>query len=181
MGNQYFRSVKPNFCNRCGIEKDPGEFYHRKNGDQRTPCKLCVGEQSRIWQGANLVIFRLKSKEWSRLHPESKRNSTKRHKLKYPEKNVMQEQKRRARVSGNGGSYTILEWEQTKKLYNQTCLRCGKNSSVIELTVDHVTPISRGGINCIDNIQSLCKSCNCIKHSHDWDYRFEYWMNGGLV
>jgi len=44
-----------------------------------------------------------------------------------------------------------------------TCVKCGqspaKNNSV-ELEIDHITPISKGGKNDVENLQTLCKKCN---------------------
>ena len=40
------------------------------------------------------------------------------------------------------------------------CVRCG---SPDELTVDHKMPYSRGGTDSLDNLQTLCKTCNLSK------------------
>lgn len=40
------------------------------------------------------------------------------------------------------------------------CLHCGARRF---LTVDHVTPESRGGTLALDNLQTLCRSCNSRK------------------
>jgi 5-methylcytosine-specific restriction endonuclease McrA len=53
---------------------------------------------------------------------------------------------------------------------NYTCQLCGitcpqdavypaKNFA----TLDHIVPLSRGGLHCYDNVQTLCFSCNCAK------------------
>lgn len=48
------------------------------------------------------------------------------------------------------------------------CLRCGETEG---LTVDHVAPQSRGGSDDMENLQSLCRSCNAIKGTTETDYR----------
>jgi 5-methylcytosine-specific restriction endonuclease McrA len=40
------------------------------------------------------------------------------------------------------------------------CAYCGENR---ELQVDHIVPIARGGTDALDNLQTLCRSCNQIK------------------
>ena len=46
---------------------------------------------------------------------------------------------------------------------NYRCTRCGANPSsdhAVELEVDHIIPIARGGSNEIKNLQTLCWKCN---------------------
>jgi len=78
---------------------------------------------------------------------------------------------RRARIKNVGGKYSTQEWEILKKKYNYTCLCCLKKEPEIKLSVDHITPISKGGSNSIENIQPLCKPCNLRKHTKETDYR----------
>ncbi len=42
------------------------------------------------------------------------------------------------------------------------CVQCG---SVVNLHVDHIIPLSRGGREDEDNMQILCRDCNLKKHN----------------
>jgi hypothetical protein len=43
---------------------------------------------------------------------------------------------------------------------NFNCVVCGDTEN---LTVDHIHPVSRGGSDDLENLQTLCKSCNSRK------------------
>lgn len=78
---------------------------------------------------------------------------------------------RRARIRGLSTHYTQTEWRALCELYDHRCLCCGRQEPEIQLTPDHVTPLSRGGSNSIDNIQPLCLDCNLRKNARSTDYR----------
>jgi len=72
------------------------------------------------------------------------------------------------------GKRKPLSTANKKKLYlkqDGICPRCEQRFGYLELTDDHVIPISRGGLNEIENLQTLCKSCNSRKSSKTIDYR----------
>ena len=43
---------------------------------------------------------------------------------------------------------------------NFTCQYCGKTINDIELEVDHILPVSKGGKSILSNLQTLCVECN---------------------
>lgn len=46
---------------------------------------------------------------------------------------------------------------------NFRCVLCGATD---DLTVDHIVPLALGGTNDLDNLHTLCRSCNCRKGVH---------------
>jgi 5-methylcytosine-specific restriction endonuclease McrA len=78
---------------------------------------------------------------------------------------------------GADGNFTIQEWNELKEKQNFCCKLCGKSEIESKLTIDHIIPISKWNewaetykpnYRCgdIQNIQALCKKCNCIKSNH---------------
>jgi len=56
------------------------------------------------------------------------------------------------------------------KLFNYVCCECGilcdKTSSKnadSEATIDHIIPVSKGGLHVLENMQLLCRRCNYLK------------------
>jgi 5-methylcytosine-specific restriction endonuclease McrA len=85
-----------------------------------------------------------------------------------PEKHAENKRRRRERLAQAPGSHTTADWRALCRKYDNRCLCCG-NTGRIER--DHIIPIIKGGSNDIENIQPLCRRCNCSKGQQTIDYR----------
>lgn len=70
------------------------------------------------------------------------------------------------------GTHTEDEWQSLLIFCGEICARCGRSEN---LHKDHILPISRGGCDCIYNLQPLCRSCNCGKDYDLTDHRSPSW------
>ncbi len=108
--------------------------------------------------------------EWLKAHPEAAKEHRRKYKSTHPEVSKAYAHRRRNRLLA-GGSYTPHEWLDLKSKYDHRCLMCHRQEPEIKLTVDHVMPVALKGLNTIENIQPLCKSCNSKKHRKYLDLR----------
>lgn len=50
-----------------------------------------------------------------------------------------------------------------RKIYerdNYRCRCCGRSQNEVDLEIDHIVPIAKGGKSTLDNLQTLCAECN---------------------
>lgn len=52
---------------------------------------------------------------------------------------------------------------------NYRCVECGATNKETTLEIDHIIPVSKGGTNDINNLQTLCKTCNRAKSATIWE------------
>lgn len=178
-------------CSKCHAEKPLTDFYKNKNykGGYTTWCKICHRGFTKQWSKENADNI----KEWAKkyyqenkerinerinarcrerwasdpVYRDRKNRQKKEYNLKNPE---LKKAKDRASKAASGriknkvaeNMFSHSEWVDLCNSYNNRCASCGCDE---KLTVDHIIPLSRGGINTIDNIQPLCKKCNERKGS----------------
>src|SRR3972149_5906426 len=79
---------------------------------------------------------------------------------KLPGMGIASVENNRAHKRGLDGKITRDEWVAVYERNGNKCANCHKQKP---LTMDHIQPLSKGGLHCIENIQPLCKSCNSQK------------------
>jgi len=154
--------------------------YNIENRDKRLLYKIKnkehAAEKNREWYLKNIDAVREKNRERSKQyhakHPEKSYASHKKWVENNPERarflRIVGSKNYRNRKRGANGRFTSGEWKELCEKYSHTCLCC---KQARKLEADHVVPISKGGMNTIDNIQPLCRSCNARKNNKTIDYR----------
>lgn len=77
---------------------------------------------------------------------------------------------RRARKRAGGTTITRLEWLERTALFGGFCAYCDQPAT----EMDHVIPLSKGGLHEIMNVVPACTACNSSKRNHlplDWVQR----------
>jgi 5-methylcytosine-specific restriction endonuclease McrA len=189
-------SIVSKKCTKCGEVKPLSEFYKapRYAGGVKAACKICENAAIKKWEIDHPDRVRARKRKYQAKyrneHPEKAkgaidawyRNNVQKVKdavrgwvQANPEKRKeivkLNQHKRRALKKASGGNITAQEWQSLKEFYNYTCLACKRREPEIKLTLDHVKPLVKGGVNTIRNAQPLCGSCNSSKGTKEIDYR----------
>lgn len=171
----------------CGFQGPPSEF-HRSHKAKCIPCgrkahaAYMLEYKARDIEGynakrrarhqANPETNRVALRRWHAENPGANAAHCKTFKERHPAtaraSKATNHARRKCRRNGNPGDFTTKEFLDLCERTGNTCLRCGGS---INLSPDHIVPISVGGSNTIDNIQPLCKSCNSVKGTQTIDYR----------
>ena len=99
-----------------------------------------------------------------RLHREKLRIYSAAWHKAFPEKTRMRVIRRRARINNAPiNNFTHSQWIEMKEHFHYCCIYCGKKT--LRLTMDHITPLSKGGAHTKINIVPSCGPCNSKKHT----------------
>jgi 5-methylcytosine-specific restriction endonuclease McrA len=143
-----------------------------------------LNAQHRLWTAANKEHIKEYDKKRRDANRERDRENSRRWRAENPDRvkeynkqwDILNRDKRkrlnhnyRARVNGNGGSYTLEELNSLFAIQDYLCYYCGTpffdNTLNAEYHIDHKIPLSRGGTNDISNLVISCPVCNLSKHT----------------
>ncbi len=174
-------------CRGCKKEKKDSKFnlhdYIRKDGTRglRSHCNTCRSAGARKWYSShkeqakaskqtyvenNAEVVAERRLRYSATHIEENRarattwykDNSERGKANAKVAN----HKRRARIAKVGGSFTTSDIRNLYTSQGGLCYYC--SISIEEMChIEHMTPISKGGSNWIDNICLACIPCNRTK------------------
>lgn len=141
--------------NRERIRAQQREYY-RANREKIIARQLTRYEQKRdeilpkqaAYQRANPERYRAYAAKYYAADPEPYRLRAR-----------LSDSRRRANLST--GDLTAEEWQETLEEFDYRCAYC--QASDTRLTIEHLTPLSRGGRHTASNVVPACKSCNSSK------------------
>jgi hypothetical protein len=163
-------------CRKCRKEGRPyikpvGEF--NKNRAQKDGlsnwCKECDRKAKRDRHAANSHRYNETRTHWRHSNREKfleqQRSSNHQCRQRRYERNGREHENSLVKKA----AVRLVEWKDVLEKYGARCLYPGCDS--LEITMDHVKPLSRGGTHTADNLQSLCQIHNSKKSAKYIDYR----------
>jgi hypothetical protein len=183
-------------CKKCQAEKPIEEFRRSKNtkSGYTSPCLECSNKAqrernklpgvkamksrlNREWRLDNADYNRKRKSDWTKENRESARKTVNSWRERNREHVRIMNDRYRSLKLGAQGNHSEQEWLSMVEYYEHKCLWCNEYAKV--LTRDHVVPLSKGGKNCIHNIQPLCRSHNSEKHAKELDFRYGKYLHPG--
>lgn len=170
-------------CTKCSEVKDLDGFRMQKRKGGSYPaswCRACQNELSKECERKKAPQKKLERAEAAKRRPPrppriSNAERAKRWREQNPEKMKAAHAKYRKTEKGKlthrlvsgrrrarmDGTITAEQWERVVAAWRGRCAYCRSKGS---LTIDHVTPVSRGGKHVISNVVPACKRCNDTKN-----------------
>jgi 5-methylcytosine-specific restriction endonuclease McrA len=127
---------------------------HRRSGEKKKAKRAAMTDEE-------IAAYRKKNREYQKrlYHTDPV----------YREKVLMRSKLRQSRRRATwDGTVTLSSISALFEAFGSKCLRCGCAGP---LTIDHIIPVSKGGIDSLGNIQPLCRSCNSWKSTKTVDFR----------
>ena len=125
------------------------------------------------WQRENRERYNNYMNEWNKNHRDSCNIYARKYRTspKGRFQNMLYQRKRRINKKSVIHNFTYEEWKSKIDSTNGICPRCKRPyEEGYGVTLDHIFPLIKakeGYIYNIDDVQPLCKSCNCSKKDGD--------------
>lgn len=124
-------------------ERERQREWRHKNPDKQKA-------RQKRWRDRNREKLRAAYKEWDKEHKDYRRSG-----------------KAKRRLRKNGNSHSPWTHQQVVERGDGFCPYCGKKIGLIYdskiIHIDHIIPLSRGGIDAVENLEAICCKCNCRK------------------
>lgn len=146
------------------------EAVRQYNHDYHAAHAESIHERQRAYKQANAEKMRQSYRAYYAAHVEQYSAHAKAYAAAHPQRGLVNQHRRRARIKGNGGSFTVQQLRELQHAQQGCCAYCERQT---KLTIDHIIPIKQGGSNDISNICLACRRCNFSKHAKTP----EQWIN----
>lgn len=181
-------------CSFCKNVKTESEFYQQPASTRGYSygCRECERRRKRLppdklKRRPNGSVPRNKSEYFKTYYLNNRDRRLKNRRLYYlTAKGSLSaktsEHKRRLLEKSQEGSISVSDIQTLLNLQDNRCAKCLKEfNGTLKYTIDHIIPLSKGGGLRLENVQLLCKSCNCSKGAKTIQYRKElvYDFHGG--
>ncbi len=170
-------------CRHCDNARRRQQYYENHSRElaaaaRNRPRRAEINkEYSRRYRETNKERVKAAIQEWRQINKDRVLELNRAYAQRNREKVRKFGQVRYANRKGNGGSFTKDEWNELCAIFGNVCVCCGRAG---RLTIDHIIPIVAGGTSNIENLQPLCKTCNCRKGSRlIIDYRLPWKVVSG--
>lgn len=168
-------------CTKCDKYKELEEFNRlraAKDG-RRSECKACHRTYSRkyyeehkehcletvkTYRSKNRDEVLQKQREWYERNCESVKKKAKEWSKNNPDKATEYNRKKKARKRNQLGSFSPWMIRYYRYVQQDTCFYCDADISK-EYQLEHMAPLSRGGLHCWTNTCLACRDCNFHKHT----------------
>ena len=159
-------------CSKCNQQKELSEFYFRSDSQtHRNKCKDCVKAEKAIRESMPGVKENRAKKERERrsLHKDRINKTLREHRTTYLRDNVRMQlknsiSKRKSKLKDGITTQELITWQSEQV---PICVYCGTTEN---LSIDHITPLSKGGTHTTDNLALACRSCNSSKNNNSLIY-----------
>lgn len=148
-------------CSDCGVEANPQNTGIKTCGRYYSRCRKCDIAKSKAWRKANPEKSRAHSLKWKKSNPEICAAHTKKYNKAHPGKVVARSMARKALKQKRTVLLTPIEQEWLQFYYDESAALT--KESGVKHEVDHIKPLSKGGLHAPWNMQVLTKSDNCKK------------------
>lgn len=152
-------------------DEHPEVIKERKKRDYKKHRKKRIEKQKKYrthhpetmerWRRENKEEVRQYRKRYNSEHKKEQLEYNRRWRSQNRDKHRLHSRNYWARKrSASVGRVSLQEWQEAIREHNSRCAYCGLKA---KLTMDHIIPLSRGGLHCLENIVPACTSCNSKK------------------
>lgn len=165
-------------CNQCKLNKPKVDFYKRDSGTY-LKCKECCKANAKKSYEDNKESVKQRTKAYKTLHKE---NNTEIHKKLLHNNKVRQaeyqktaqgklvnaaaQHLRRLQIKGNVSDVTTEKLKELQGTQEDCCFYCFSKLNYTKpraVHLDHIVPLSKGGLHRMDNVVWSCSTCNMQK------------------